>query len=114
MITSRDEFIAHVVEEYQKCDTELNGLFFNFDVQMTEADIITGYAHLQHVINGDTVFRKDGGRIVDWDDENFIPKDGGYDQMFYGNAMDYLEGYNWQHSNIFGRYAEEEEVDFIP
>ena len=33
---------------------------------MTEADIITGYAHLQHVINGDTVFRKDGGfEIVD-------------------------------------------------
>lgn len=109
-ITSERDFINKVLDDYRESNTELNLLFFDFDVKMPVKDIITGYAYLQDQINGDTVVRNEGDNEIRFDEDGFIP-DGKFETIYEGSAMKLLEKYNSLH--IFKRYCDDEEHDFI-
>ncbi len=108
-ITSTDELYEHVLSEYMKGDTELNRMFFDFEVQMSVSDILIAYAELQKDINGDDVLRLENGKrakklIPDADRER-------YETVYSGNCMKFLCSYNG--SEEFVRYCDRQKLWFI-
>ena len=76
MITSTDELIKKVEDEYKKYDGKLTSWFFDFDVDMPADNILFAYAQIQNDINGDWVwYREVGGR-------------------YKGNCREFLESLN--------------------
>lgn len=109
VITSPEELYDHVMDEYLKDDTELNSLFFNFEVQMSVGDILVTYAKLQKDINGDEVFRMENGKRA----KELIPETDceSYEAVFSGNCMQFLCSYNG--SEEFVRYYDRHKLWFI-
>ena len=107
VITSPDEMIDKVFEEYRKYDSELCSLHFNFDVKMKKSDILEAYAEIQRRINGDDVVRIENGKEAD----ELIPDDPVYDEIYSGNLMEYLESFNG--NKEFVRIVENEISSFI-
>lgn len=105
MITDQKAMYDYVIMEYQKYDTELNGLYFDFDVRMKEREILDTYALIQYTINGDEVVRIE----KDVQEEPLIPE-GEFEGIYEGNCMEYLERYN---NSNFARYCDDEKLDFI-
>ncbi len=107
IITSSKEMVDHVLDEYRKDDAELSSLFFDFGVKMKKADILSAYAELQRIINGDSVIRLEDGKEAD----EFMPN-GMYTEIYEGNCMAFLEGFN--DSNAFARFLDDNtRLDFI-
>ena len=106
LLTSKGLY-DHVVEEYRNNDVELNSLFFDVEVEMKKADIISVYAELQSDINGDLVCRYEGGAEM----EKLIPDDE-YQDIYKGNCKEFLESFNNQER--FRRYTDDgERLDFV-
>lgn len=116
IIDNIQDFEKRVYDEYCKSDTELNGLFFDFSVSMTEAEILYAYGEIQAKINGDDVVRNKDGRRIRYDEAGFIGK-GEYTNIYNGNAMKFLEGFN--KSDImndipaFERWNDDNKCEFV-
>ena len=52
-----------IYEEYRKNDTELNSLFFDFQVKMPEKELLKIYSEVVHVIDGDDVMKLEDVKI---------------------------------------------------
>lgn len=91
-----------IYEEYRKNDTELNSLFFDFQVKMPEKELLKIYSEVVHVINGDDVIKLEDVKIQS---SNFstntiigrkmdlIPE-GQYEEIYEGSFKDFLESFN--------------------
>ena len=79
-----------IYEEYRKNDTELNSLFFDFQVKMPEKELLKIYSEVVHVIDGDDVMKLEDviGRKMD-----LIPE-GQYEEIYEGSFKDFLESFN--------------------
>ncbi len=118
--TDIDSIRNKVYDDYRKYATELNGLFFDFEVDMlTKAQLLQLYASIQKAINGDDVMRLEdviieGNEPNDmhiWgkEAENFIPE-GKYQEIYKGNYKDFLESFNDRETETgFCRVLEAEE-----
>lgn len=106
-IKTPDDMYKHVMDEYNKYDTELNGLFFDFRVRMSKKDIMETYAELQSDINGDFVGRFEN----DKEQDELIPHAPEWFEVYEGNCKDFLESFNG--SDEFRRYNDGERVDFV-
>lgn len=108
-IKTADDMYKRVRDEYDKYDTELNGLFFNFQVRMPVRDIMETYAKLQYDINGDSVLRFENGKEAD----QLVPNTPDWDKVYEGNCQTFLEYFNKHKELGFRRYNDEEQVDFV-
>ncbi len=110
VFTDVKELVNFVCEDYHRYDTELNSLFFNFNVRMKKRDILLAYSEIQDIINEDSIVYIGGFMNIDIDGY-FENDDADYTDIYEGNCMEFLESFNG--SGIFARVAEEEIVDFI-
>ncbi len=108
-IKTADDMYKRVTDEYRKYDTELNGLFFNFQVRMPARDIMETYAKLQQDINGDSVLRFENDKEAD----HLVPNTPDWDEIYEGNCETFLEYFNKHEELGFRRYNDDEQVDFI-
>lgn len=99
--TNADDIKNYIIEDYRKYATELNSLFFDFEVDgLTEAELLELYAYIQKLINGDYVMRLTDVVLEDDDStiwgkkaDTFIPE-GEYQEIYKGNYKDFLESFN--------------------
>lgn len=102
--TNADDIKNYIIEDYRKYATELNSLFFDFEVDgLTEAELLELYAYIQKLINGDYVMRLTDVVLEDDDPKDmciwgkkadtFIPE-GEYQEIYKGNYKDFLESFN--------------------
>lgn len=99
IITTKEDLRRHVLEDYNQYATELNGLFFDFMVEMPKREILEACAELQFRLNGDDVE---------------YPDQKGLDEVYKGNCKDYLESLN--SADGYHRYCygdRDYEVDFV-
>lgn len=99
-----------IYEEYRKNDTELNSLFFDFQVKMPEKELLKIYSEVVHVINGDDVIKLEDVKIQSSNFSTFpiesilrnaiigrkmdlIPE-GQYEEIYEGSFKDFLESFN--------------------
>lgn len=98
-----DEIYDKVKTDYMNDSVELNGLFFDFEVNATYETLLKAYTDLQHDINGDDVLHlsdieiynndEDDDEKLIWghqtdDTEEFLA------QTYKGNMRDFLESFN--------------------
>ena len=97
ILTEKGEMIDRVLNDYGRDITMLNGLHFDFTVEMEIRDILDAYGYLQQVINNDRIN---------------VPTDFPIRGKYYGNCREFLE---WLNSIPgFARVTDEgEKVDFI-
>lgn len=101
MLTKYEQVRKKVREEYFSSDTALNSAYFDFDVRMSQGEIMRAYADLQEEINGDIVIIIDKPVIVaafNGDstifgfekeiDDNFMR------EFYEGNMKEFLESFN--------------------
>ena len=93
-ITNAQDMIQKVEHEYKQYDSELTSLFFDFDVDMTKADILFAYAQIQKDINDDYVW-VNGDKLAE------------LDEKYTGNCREYLESLN-DEPDFFVRFSEGE------
>lgn len=108
MITTYEEIVEKVQKEYLNESTELNSLFFDFDVYMTRAELIKAYATLAETINGDRVVHIADASVVKSEDGDLIVSgfesvDNMLSDYYKGNMKDFLESFNG-HENETGWY----------
>lgn len=129
-LTDKNSIIDKVCINYQKDDTELTSLFFDFPVKADKNLLLEAYAHIQKACNGDTVVRlinpvltKNGnekeleGKKMD----SFFTKD--ENLIYEGNYKDFLESFNGREletgicrlmdSEMDGDVAKGTQLDFI-
>ena len=91
-----------IYEEYRKNDTELNSLFFDFQVKMPEKELLKIYSEVVHVIDGDDVMKLEEVKIQSSDFStntiigrkmDLIPE-GQYEEIYEGSFKDFLESFN--------------------
>lgn len=100
--TNEEEIENRVYEDYRKYDTELNSLFFDFQVKAPEKVLLETYAEIQHTINGDYVIRLEDPEIEEtgdcdnniWGKEVDLIPEGEYEDIYEGNYKDFLESFN--------------------
>ena len=91
-----------VYEEYRKHDTELNSLFFDFQVKMPEKELLKIYSEVVHVINGDDVVKLEDVKIQlsDFSTNTIIGRrmdliaEGQYEEIYEGSFKEFLESFN--------------------
>lgn len=91
-----------IYEEYRKYDTELNSLFFDFQVKMPEKELLKIYSEVVHVINGDDVAKLEDVKIQlsDFSTNTIIGKrmnliaEGQYEEIYEGSFKEFLESFN--------------------
>lgn len=96
--TSISEIKQRVYDNYHAEDTELNSLFFDFEVaNIPEKELLEAYAELQMQINGDYVVRlkplQIKNDIVTGIEVPLIPEHT-YENLYSGNLKDFLEYFN--------------------
>lgn len=99
LVTTKEELCKVVLQDYCAHDTELNGLFFDFPVEMEKKEILQAYEELQYRINGDEVT---------------YPATPSLSEVYKGNCKDFLEGLNGEegyHRYCYGNM--DDEVDFV-
>ena len=107
IITTVEDMFSHVRGAYMNDSVELNPLFFDFTVCMHMGDIIKAYALLRKEFDDDRIVRAvDGADVVTM----VTPLDG-YEGIFLGNCMDFLESVSA--GGLFVRIADGERVSFI-
>ena len=91
-----------IYEEYRKNDTELNSLFFDFQVKMPEKELLKIYSEVVQVIDGDDVMKLEDVKIQSSDFStntiigrkmDLIPE-GQYEEIYEGSFKDFLESFN--------------------
>lgn len=91
-----------IYEEYRKNDTELNSLFFDFQVKMPKKELLKIYSEVVHVIDGDDVMKLEDVKIQSSDFStntiigrkmDLIPE-GQYEEIYEGSFKDFLESFN--------------------
>lgn len=91
-----------IYEEYRKYDTELNSLFFDFQVKMPEKELLKIYSEVVHVINGDDVVKLEDAKIqssgfstntIIGRRMDLIPE-GQYEEIYEGSFKEFLESFN--------------------
>lgn len=91
-----------IYEEYRKNDTELNSLFFDFQVKMPEKELLKIYSEVVHVIDGDDIMKLEDVKIQSSDFStntiigrkmDLIPE-GQYEEIYEGSFKDFLESFN--------------------
>lgn len=91
-----------IYEEYRKNDTELNSLFFDFQVKMPEKELLKIYSEVVHVIDGNDVMKLEDVKIQSSDFStntiigrkmDLIPE-GQYEEIYEGSFKDFLESFN--------------------
>lgn len=99
-LQSIDEIKEYVLNEYRNESTELNGLFFDFDVNMTKKDIIQAYIDIQRIINDDIVIHLNNPNITQKNEDDYIwgteteCDDDYMNENYNGNMMTFLESFN--------------------
>lgn len=91
-----------IYEEYRKNDTELNSLFFDFQVKMPEKELLKIYSEVVHVIDGDDVMKLEDVKIQlsDFSTNTIIGKrmdliaEGQYEEIYEGSFKEFLESFN--------------------
>lgn len=91
-----------IYEEYRKNDTELNSLFFDFQVKMPEKELLKIYSEVVHVIDGDDVMKLEDVKIQssDFSTNTIIGRkmdlisEGQYEEIYEGSFKDFLESFN--------------------
>lgn len=97
ILTKQEDIIKKVTDEYRKYDTELNALFFDFDVKGTKGALLIAYAEIQEIINGDAIVKSDTAGINGFDNGRHIDEgmlDDSYREVYEGNYKDFLESFN--------------------
>ena len=94
MITNADDMIKKVKHEYEQDNSELTSMFFDFDVDMTKAEILFAYAQIQKDINDDYVW-VNGDKLEE------------LKERYTGNCREYLKSLN-DEPDFFVRYSEGE------
>lgn len=119
MITTGKELVEYVVDEYYKNTVELNSMFFDVEVEMKECEILSAYAEIQRVVNGDSVVRLTdiclaGDRVLSGNVEDNLIPDGEYQGIYKGNCCDFLMQFNGHEKDTgLCRYCDGEKLDFI-
>lgn len=91
-----------IYEEYRKYDTELNSLFFDFQVKMPKKELLKIYSEVVHVINGDDVVKLEDVKIQlsDFSTNTIIGRrmdliaEGQYEEIYEGSFKEFLESFN--------------------
>lgn len=91
-----------IYEEYRKYDTELNSLFFDFQVKMPKKELLKIYSEVIHVINGDDVVKLEDVKIQlsDFSTNTIIGRrmdliaEGQYEEIYEGSFKEFLESFN--------------------
>lgn len=91
-----------IYEEYRKYDTELNSLFFDFQVKMPKKELLKIYSEVVHVINGDDVVKLEDVKIQlsDFSTNTIIGRrmdliaEGQYEEIYKGSFKEFLESFN--------------------
>lgn len=94
MIITTPQKMIEVVKEKYRChdnDSELTGSFFDFDVDMTKADILYTYGAIQCDINDDYIW-------VNSDELHELT------ERYVGNCRKYLESLNG-YTDFYIRYS---------
>ena len=117
VLTSKNEILDYVYQEYFNSDQELSGIYFDFDVKAPKKDILEAYATLQGTLNGDFVKQVlPDGKMIGMSDERFAA-DEEWQEVYEGNCEEFLRSLN--ESGKFTRFMEnpdvyeEEELDFV-
>lgn len=91
-----------VFQDYRNESTELNALFFDFDVKMSKRELLELYFEIVYQINGDYVIRLDDFTfdktaekitVTGHEAKDLIPE-GIYEDIYEGNYKDFLEAFN--------------------
>ncbi len=77
IVTKKEDLVQGVINDYMMNEVELSSAYFDFEVDMPAADVLSAYAEIQETINGDIVTFPEGVT--------------GYVQ---GNCMNYLVSLN--------------------
>lgn len=99
VLRTYDEIYSHVKTLYEKCDTELNELFFNVMVSASADILLKVYAAIMDEINGDKVcclsplVTRVNGHVTTVYGEPVQRVEAGY---FTGNFKDFLRSYSSQ------------------
>lgn len=91
-----------IYEEYRKYDTELNSLFFDFQVKMPKKELLKIYSEVVHVINGDDVVKLEDVKIQlsNFSTNTIIGRrmdliaEGQYEEIYEGSFKEFLESFN--------------------
>ena len=91
-----------IYEECRKYDTELNSLFFDFQVKMPKKELLKIYSEVVHVINGDDVVKLEDVKIQlsDFSTNTIIGRrmdliaEGQYEEIYEGSFKEFLESFN--------------------
>ena len=91
-----------IYEEYRKNDTELNSLFFDFQVKMPEKELLKIYSEVVHVIDGDDVMKLEDVKIQssDFSTNTIIGRrmdlitEEQYEEIYEGSFKEFLESFN--------------------
>ena len=92
-----DEIIQKVYDDYRNESTELNSLFFDFDVKASKEYLLRAYADIQDTINGDAVVHLEnpqileGGLIKGYETDFYEET---YQEIYEGNYKDFLLSFN--------------------
>lgn len=107
-----------VFEDYRNDAVEFSALFCDFNVKLTERELLETYFEIIHQINGDYVIRLDNFTYDKTDEnitvtgheaEKLIPE-GMYENIYEGNYKDFLESFNGKElATGFFRFMEVEE-----
>lgn len=106
-LTDKNSIIDKVCINYQKDDTELTSLFFDFPVKADKNLLLEAYAHIQKACNGDTVVRLINPVLTKNGDEkelegkkmdSFFTKD--ENLIYEGNYKDFLKSFNGRELEI--------------
>lgn len=93
-----------IYEECRKYDTELNSLFFDFQVKMPKKELLKIYSEVVHVINGDDVVKLEDVKIQlsDFSTNTIIGRrmdliaEGQYEEIYEGSFKEFLESFNYR------------------
>ena len=108
-ITTAKDLCTHVINDYENEDTELNGLFFDFPVDMKKAEIIRAYNAIQQRVNGDYIAHlDDSGKEVSLEE---ALKGERYAGRFRGCCREFLESV--ANDGFLVRFCEDEAIEFI-
>lgn len=105
MLYTKNEIKEQVYESYIIESSELNSLFFDFDVTGEKGMLLRAYAEIQNTINGDEVVllhnvsnERKGDHIEISGDLEDCDFDVIYHEVYEGNYKDFLESYNGKES----------------
>lgn len=92
-----EEIKQKIYNDYRSESTELNSLFFNFNVKAPKEDLLQAYIEIQSIINGDIIMHLENPQILEDGLIKGCETDfhwGIYQEIYEGNYKDFLESFN--------------------